>query len=580
MKALNLSDARGRVLILAAAVSAIAIVPACSKPDAEENAGAAQRVSAGAAGDYPAPRFLASLLTPTEDDLLSAARIAVRQSHGMSPLGKMEKGETVHVVLPFSQDMAVWEAIRKAWAERGVTALPIRPWEITGEDEPAYRARARKAVLHGDEAWKEIGVFDPAYYPLFSPAIQKEMGEPMRGRTLHKHLKGFLESRPDIKYFFSDAGGGANWIGVAIGPELLPRFVGNWTYLSALSLVNKSSAYPGDLWNMVEDKLIAPLEHVSEGSFTDPEGTDLKWVINADQARKWKQYVALVNNHMFMYPQPTETLKFSGTVRGASNHTGFFPTMKVHLSDRGRVTKVEGGGKTGDLFRILLDHPKLKNVRFPSTPETGYWYLAADGFATNPKKVRDMQTLIAGSAELPNMSERERAGVMHLSFSSGAGNYEMKLSDVQAAIKAGKTHLGPKNADVRDLMHALKNDIPMGHTAHIHNYFGTLKWRLRDTGEWITQSDKGRITTFDDPEVRALASRYGDPETLFSYDWIPAIPGINVPGNYDRDYGADPWKWVVDEYNRIKTGKYSGLLQDYEVLKGSVSSDNAAARKK
>jgi hypothetical protein len=554
---------------LAAGVAMMAL-QSCSSEEAVNDSAVSDgdNQSISEAG-YPAPRFLGSVLTPSSEDLLAAARIAVRQSHGMSPLGKVQKGQTVHVVLPVTQDMKVWEAIKAAWAERGVAAHPVWPWEITGEDEKSYKAKAKANLLRGEDAWKEIGVFDPAYYPFFSPAIQKQFGSPVRSRSLLKHMKAFLERRPDIEHFFTGSGGGANWIGIAIGPELMKRFVGNWTFSSSIDLVNKSASYPGDLWNLVEDKLIAPLEHVSEGTFTDPEGTDLRWEITPVQARKWKQYVALVNNHMFMYPQPTETVKFAGVVAGAANHAGFFPPMKVHLSDRGRVTRVDGGGKTGELFRILLDHPKLKDVRFPSTPEKGYWYLAADGFATNPKKTRDMETLLRGTTDMSNSKERERAGVMHLSFSSGAGNYEISLADVQAAIKAGKTTMGPKGADVRDLMHAHANSIPMGHTAHIHNYFGTLKWRLRDTGEWITQSEKGRIKTFDDPEVRALASRYGNPDTIFSYDWIPAIPGINVPGDYKRDYAPDPWKWVVAEYEQIKSGKYPYLVRDYEMMAGS-----------
>jgi hypothetical protein len=42
--------------------------------------------------------------------------------------------------------------------------------------------------------------------------------------------------------------------------------------------------------------------------------------------------------------------------------------------------------------------------------------------------------------------------------------------------------------------------------------------------------DKGRMTTLDDPEVRALASRYGDPDYLLAEDWIPQIPRHQCPG--------------------------------------------------
>lgn len=45
--------------------------------------------------------------------------------------------------------------------------------------------------------------------------------------------------------------------------------------------------------------------------------------------------------------------------------------------------------------------------------------------------------------------------------------------------------------------------------------------------------------TYNDPEVRALASRYGNPNQLLRRDWIPELPGITAPGTYN-EYAADP----------------------------------------
>ena len=49
------------------------------------------------------------------------------------------------------------------------------------------------------------------------------------------------------------------------------------------------------------------------------------------------------------------------------------------------------------------------------------------------------------------------------------------------------------------------------------------------------------MTSLDNPEVRALASRYGNPDELLQEDWRPGMPGINLPGDY-ADYAANPWK--------------------------------------
>ena len=142
---------------------------------------------------------------------------------------------------------------------------------------------------------------------------------------------------------------------------------------------------------------------------------------------------------------------------------------------------------------------------------------------------------------MANLSERQRAGVQHLAFS-----YD---SD-----------------DPEDLAYAKERGIPLGggeHTAHMHNYFATVQWKLRDTGEWLTLGEKGYVTMFDDPEVRALASRYGDPEVLFRYEWIPSIPGVNVEGDYTNDFAQDPWGWIMSEWKQIQEGTYQYFVEDY-----------------
>jgi len=235
------------------------------------------------------------------------------------------------------------------------------------------------------------------------------------------------------------------------------------------------------------------------------------------------------------------------------------------------VVKVEGGGRTGELFRSLVESPLLnqlpdgKPVCFPGVAECGFWFLSADGMGTNPKKVRNMITLTDGTTELSNVWERERAGVQHFSFTSATGPFEVRPADVEKAIKDG-TGVSFYNADPKPYAYAYEHHLPMGHTAHIHNYFTTLRWRLRDTGEWLTINRQGRLTAFDNPEVRALASKYGDPDTLFSYDWIPAIPGISVAGNYAA-YAQDPWRWVANEWSIIRNGTYRFFVANYELTK-------------
>jgi len=554
-------------------IAVISLIVGISTPD---RAAAAQTTSEES---YPAPRYPRFIVNPTNDQMLAAARLAVRQTYGFCPLGKINSGETVHIFMDMAQDMSVFEAIKAAYAERGIKAFVVQPWEVMGIPEAEYRKTVNKTFEHGDEAWKEIGLFDTKYLPFLPESARKEF-DPLPIR-LNKYLKPFMDKHPEIQHVFYHSGGLSYAWDPYVGPAHAGKFVGNWMYRQKSELLNKSSAFPSAVWSMVEEHIVKPIAFVSEGTLKDPEGTDVHFVITPIQAQQWRSFGDLANNHLFLYPNSWQTERMEGHIRACSNVTGFYPCMTVYLSQRGRVTKVVGGGKTGDMFRLLLDNPTLKNARFPEAPEPGYWYFSPDGFATNPKKVRDYQFLIDGTPILPNAMERERAGVMHFSFGSPAGFFgqyvtkpkvEAAKEKLEADIKEGKPPIIIKDTsatdfavDPRDAEYALDNDIPIGHTAHMINYFLTIKYKLRDTGEWITIADKGMVNALQDPEVRALASKYGDPDKITQYDWIPAIPGVNVPGNHDKEYAPDPWAYIMKVWKKIKDGSYKYYLEDYKI---------------
>jgi hypothetical protein len=65
------------------------------------------------------------------------------------------------------------------------------------------------------------------------------------------------------------------------------------------------------------------------------------------------------------------------------------------------------------------------------------------------------------------------------------------------------------------------------------------------TGE-IPVIENGRLSAYDDPDVRDLAATFGDPDQLLHDDWVPEIPGVTVPGDY-ADYARDPARWVYGD---------------------------------
>jgi hypothetical protein len=86
-----------------------------------------------------------------------------------------------------------------------------------------------------------------------------------------------------------------------------------------------------------------------------------------------------------------------------------------------------------------------------------------------------------------------------------------------------------------------ENGILYGHL-HIHLLFANFTITTRSGKEYAIIHN-GRLTALDDPEVRKLAEKYGDPDELLREDWIPQIPGITSAGSY-QEYAQNPGQWI------------------------------------
>ena len=166
--------------------------------------------------------------------------------------------------------------------------------------------------------------------------------------------------------------------------------------------------------------------------------------------------------------------------------------------------------------------PRSRVPQYPGSDEfgspyhktPGYWYLYEIAFGTHPKAFRAPAPILEDG---DTVAERARSGVIHW----GLGIRMWHDPDAPTESKLWSEY-------------TKKNNVPFDHGWHTHTYFTTYKVRLRNANKWVTLLDKGRMTSLDDPEVRALASRYGDPDYLLTEDWIPEVPGINAPGDYLR----------------------------------------------
>jgi hypothetical protein len=100
------------------------------------------------------------------------------------------------------------------------------------------------------------------------------------------------------------------------------------------------------------------------------------------------------------------------------------------------------------------------------------------------------------------------------------------------------------------------NQSPGGHSFHVHNGLSTHQAHIRGTDRWVSIVEKGRITALDNPETRAVAAKYGDPDEILRDTFRYDLPGINAPGDYQKDYAQDPWAFMLKYWNAIEKGTY------------------------
>jgi hypothetical protein len=389
------------------------------------------------------------------------------------------------------------------------------------------------------------------------PARLQEISEKLSGRNVGLAMVKFFQEHPDVQ---GDFWGGA----IAFTQrDLAPMghmHLGSMDYESRYQLANSITAFPDDLWILAEQLIMDPIAFVDKVTFSDPEGTNAWFDVTEEQGAKWVKG-AYIRGHIFLHPDqaggrypyslvdfPAEATEWNpieprvnlnGTIAGTIGHTGFFPNMQTIYKDSSLVD-VKGGGLYGDILREFLFHyPGINTLTYPFMKLPGYFHLFEIATGTNPKYFRDPDNFVSPPLPWANGHEEIiRSGIFHLA--------------IGAEMVAEPGSHGPPTTFWK---FADDNNLPRGHGWHIHNYFPTYKVKVRNTDRWITLVDKGHQTSLDASEVRALASRYGDPDKLLAEEWVPQIPGINAPGKYE-DYARDPWTYANSVMQKVLSGTY------------------------
>ena len=539
-------------------------------------------VGPGTQAPFPKASFPSYLKKPNSiAEMMPQAQYAVSQKGGRSPLGLVEPGDIVLIPVPHDADPMVQEAIKAAFKARKVEARIIfehdladirkEDMETLDKVQNVFRAGDGQQELNflnitgvindWDGAKKWTRAKDPVLADATWPALKFPNERIEQLKKSHNSLRIRIE--PVIKYLDQHPEVNKVFLGIGGRPYMIKdlkhhgrKFVGNYTYLNIFDLMSQVPAFPTDVWRLIEAKMIEPVAYANRAEMSDPEGSALYFDITSEQAKAWSQG-AYLQGHLYMFPSqaggiypfsvinypaqedrwlpPMQISTTNGYIASTNSHASNHPRIQIKIKD-GYVQEVKGGGLYGDGFRLWLTYPKINELVWPHQKKAGFWWLFEAGTATNPKYFKHPAEVLVGD----NLSERNAGGVIHWSFGS----------EVKSGPEPGKEKMA---TSPKSLAFGKEHALPVGHAMHNHTLLPTYQIRLRETGKWVTLIEHGQVQAGKDPEVRALASRYGNPDELLRRDWTPEIPGITAPGDYDKDYSADPgsfWtKWAKSIYD-------------------------------
>ena len=247
----------------------------------------------------------------------------------------------------------------------------------------------------------------------------------------------------------------------------------------------------------------------SERKFYDPTLTAATWTGNEHFGKTYLP--GHVTGRPWMF-HPTKE-DGEGVIAGTTNHIAAVDWTQL-IIERSKITQINEGGEFGDKLRDVME--RTKHIQYPTFPDKGimHWWEASIG--TNPHIHRPRKDFPSGFVNC--LYERVRSGVIHMGF----GTIISSMAEREAARMG---HL-------------------VGHW-HLHLYFPTYEAEMAGDNETIIKN--GRLGALDDPAIRKIAAKYGDPDMWLDESWNPAVPGINMDGNYWDHYARDPMHWVKSE---------------------------------
>lgn len=542
--------------------------------------------------EYPAPRFPSLGLDPptSVEEVMPYARQAAQNRAAAfgGGLGLSTPGETIALVVGGCHNPHIVEAMRRALVEREITPVVLirgSSSAIIFDYETARRSYSaegctRESRIPGmtvtQAGFTEGGQPGNVPFPrktrnwlrserpdLFQTVYPEMSLEPEPDPVNEQQNLGFsgdrnevviayLEEHPEVDGVYS----AGTWYQEA---GSLRQFSGKWrgtTRWDRFTIMSNVPSYPADVWTLTEEKNIEAIAFASGFHLTDPEGTDLSDDISPDLARRWASGVYERGHNMLgpnmatgrfartmvSYPamsgewiprSPISTP--TGVIAGTTNHVGYHPLIKMYYED-GYLTEVEGGGTYGELARThLCCYPNINTAQYPYyAGKPGFFYLHEIALGTNPKWFRPPDA----DMSITTVNERLKSGYLHIGVGASL-EHEPRAARRSAAWQSFTE----------------EQNVPFYHGLHLHLYFPTYTVDIRNSNRSVDIIRNGRMTSLDDPEVRALASRYGDPDEILAEDWVAEVAGINAPGSFE-EYARDPYPYHKDVNDKILDGTY------------------------
>jgi hypothetical protein len=253
-------------------------------------------------------------------------------------------------------------------------------------------------------------------------------------------------------------------------------------------LLSPSLTYPLELWDAIDDKTWELMGDARRIEITEENGTHLTFDLKPEDwsampGRPGADEEGFVSDrpytpgHLFV-PFPRARLLEGEVVVRSLTFGG--PVDPTRLTIEGRqVTKVEGSGAFADRLRASFDD--YKDQTFRGLPGPGSNWVSTFAMCTNPKFRRSPSYESArGSARVHSWClGHRRSGFLH--------------GSVGAAL------VEPDHKLIR----------------HFDMMFPTL---IADGRPVI---EDGHLVALDDPQVRQVAERYGNPDELLREDWVP-----------------------------------------------------------